>query len=679
MKSRRLVAALPLLFGAFAIAAPAAEPDARSEYEKLKASARRDANAQVDLALWCERNGLTPEKFKHLALALTADPGHAKARGLMGLMEVAGRWETPAQAAEARAKDEAIAKALAEYADRRARVKENDADGQTHLAAWCEQNGLADEARAHWSIATRLDPSRSTAWRKLGFRKQDGRWVLPEQVAARQAEAKAQADADRRWTPELKRIKSQLDRPSQRDQAQAALDAIADPRAARAIMAVFGDEDAPNQRLAIDALARLEGVAATQGLAQLAVFAEDPEVRRVAGESLRSRDPREAVAALIVSLRDPVRYEVVPVAEGREGTITIKGKRRNIVRSYRLTSSDPRTAQALAPGLQEMGQLRQSITDAQAAWEFMGLDATTQLGFDYTPLAAERRVENLRNSNFVRPGRVWVTMAQDPHARLAALEVTWNAVTRQIAANDASVANRQRADAQALESYNEAAGEMNGRVGVLLRDITGRSIGDEEPDAWRTWYAQELGGQYTPPPERQVTVPTFYQTVAAPTPPIFRIVAADCFAAGTAVHTADGVRPIESIRPGDRVLSQDTGTGSLAYRPVLAAHRTPDVATMRVTTDDETITTTTYHRFWVAGQGWKMARELEPGDALRGLQGTVKVRSIEPDTGRQTVYNFDVDGDRNLFVGQAGWLAHDFSLPSLVDRPFDATTAAASR
>jgi hypothetical protein len=164
---------------------------------------------------------------------------------------------------------------------------------------------------------------------------------------------------------------------------------------------------------------------------------------------------------------------------------------------------------------------------------------------------------------------------------------------------------------------------------------------------------QELGGQYVSSPERPVAVPTFYQTFAAPTPPVFGIVAAaDCFAAGTAVHAADGVRPIESIRPGDRLLSQDTDTGSLAYRPVLAVHRTPDVATMRVKTDDETITTTTYHRFWVAGQGWKMARELEPGDALRGLQGTVAVRSIEPDAGRQTVYNFDVDGDRNLFVGR---------------------------
>ena len=76
-----------------------------------------------------------------------------------------------------------------------------------------------------------------------------------------------------------------------------------------------------------------------------------------------------------------------------------------------------------------------------------------------------------------------------------------------------------------------------------------------------------------------------------------------CFAAGTLVQTMNGPRRIESLRTGDEVLSQGVSTARLAFQPVLAAHRNPPAATLRITAGGESIVATGIHRFWKAGTG----------------------------------------------------------------------------
>jgi hypothetical protein len=55
-----------------------------------------------------------------------------------------------------------------------------------------------------------------------------------------------------------------------------------------------------------------------------------------------------------------------------------------------------------------------------------------------------------------------------------------------------------------------------------------------------------------------------------------------CFGAGTPVLTRSGPQPIERVEVGDLVLSQDTVSGALSYRPVVAALHNPPAATLRV-------------------------------------------------------------------------------------------------
>ena len=84
----------------------------------------------------------------------------------------------------------------------------------------------------------------------------------------------------------------------------------------------------------------------------------------------------------------------------------------------------------------------------------------------------------------------------------------------------------------------------------------------------------------------------------------------------------------------------------------------------------DTIVSSPFHRFWKAGKGWVMARDLKPATALRTLDGLAKVESsrrdraarLQPGRGR----------GRRLLRGHAGALVHDNTLPDLRLAPFDA-------
>ena len=109
---------------------------------------------------------------------------------------------------------------------------------------------------------------------------------------------------------------------------------------------------------------------------------------------------------------------------------------------------------------------------------------------------------------------------------------------------------------------------------------------------------------------------------------------------------------------------------ALGYRPVVGVYHNPPNATFRIDLGNETIVATGIHRFWKAGQGWAMARELKPGDRLRTIGGIAMVKSVEPDK-VQPVFNLQIaDGD-SFFVGEQGVLAHDNSIVNPTDKPFD--------
>ncbi|KAJ3058068.1 hypothetical protein HK102_010710, partial [Quaeritorhiza haematococci] len=186
-----------LLLGAAVGLAGGVDQDAdRAAYEAARASAGRDADAQVRLALWCEARGMASEKTTHLTRAILLDPGHARARGLLGYVERDGRWLRPAEATKAVEESPEQQALLREYLDRRAKTRDR-ADDLYRLALWCEENGLEQPMIAHLQRVVQLDPRREGAWRRLGFEKVKGRWIDPGAEAAARPAREEQDRADR--------------------------------------------------------------------------------------------------------------------------------------------------------------------------------------------------------------------------------------------------------------------------------------------------------------------------------------------------------------------------------------------------------------------------------------------------------------------------------------------------
>ncbi len=584
-----ILACCGLLPAAPDVVGPAAAPD-RSIYEAERARAGRDAESNVRLALWCEARGLEAEKLRHLALAVLSDPAHATARGLLGLVSEGGRWASPEGVAARVQADAELATKRREYDARRAKTP-STADDHLKLAAWCEDQGLAAEAQAHYTNVARLDPSREVAWKKLGCRRFENRWLRPEQIEALKDDREAQVRADRRWVPTLEKLKDSLAKPAKRAEALAALDAVVDPRAVPAICRIFGQGDEKDQARAVRLLGQVDSHDASRGLSALTVYGSTAEVRRSAIETLRRRDLRGVLGGIIDLFAEPIKYAIKPSeGPGSHGVLLIEGEKANVARIY-------------------------------------------EPPFGMSAFARARGIDN---------------------------------VEERTAAANSLIAD----DARTLDARNEAIAGINARAQASLKGLTGLDRSADR-DSWLAWWTDRQGYAFKSSKSTGKAKPTIFQDVDNP------YNAYDCFGAGTPVRTIDGPRAIETIKMGDRVLTQDTATGLLSFQPAVAIYHSPPAETLRVGLGGEGIVVIGIHRFWKAGVGWTMARDLKVGDTIRHLGGVARVESIGPDR-TQPVFNLEVARNSSFFVGNVAALVHDNSIVRPIGRPFDATADLAS-
>jgi len=625
-----------------------------SVYEAAKNNAGRSADAHVRLALWCEEHGLTAERVKHLSLAILYDPTNALARGLMGLVAHQGKWGRPDVVSEQIRNDPARRSLIREYLERRSKTA-HQPDAQLKLAAWCDQNGLSDQALAHYNETIKLDPGRASAWRHLGYKKQGSRWVKPEEAALEKAEAEKQKQADKQWKPRLQRLRDSLESrdPSRRAKAQGELADVTDPRAVPMIWAVFVIHNEQSQLAAIQMLGQVDSPQATSALAVLAVFNTHPNVRGRAASTLARRDPRDYVGRLIGLIRKPFKYQVRPVnGPGTTGELFVEGERFNVRRRYEFL---PVTNQSV-------------------------LDRLNSLSVPFDPFSAQNLVLAAAGAGAATNGRALLNgVAGNPSTQFSGsvysllynVQAVWSQRNLQA---DLAIENLRQtninlqqaliADVQAVEAINTQISQINDLALPIIRSATGQDLG-VDPEAWKGWWTNQEGYAYqSNVPEYK---PTYTDIVSVQSP---GSQSCACFAAGTVVQTIEGPRTIESIEVGDRVLSQNSETGLLAFQPVVGVHHNKPTATLRVAIGDESIVATGIHRFWKAGKGWAMARDLKAGDRLRMIGGTAPVRSIESGQA-QPVFNLDVAGNRNYFVGTNGLLVHDFSFVQPVLEPFD--------
>ena len=278
-----------------------------------------------------------------------------------------------------------------------------------------------------------------------------------------------------------------------------------------------------------------------------------------------------------------------------------------------------------------------------------------------SPVTARSRVVN--GANDVRVERVLYTEGIDANF-LAYTAMRTDAGTASAGAGARNLAlfraNRvMQRDQRQLDEYNDEVASGNRRIFNVLETAT-EEVLPHAPTAWWDWW-HEYNDVYEPR-ETEVDFRILAYRDAAIDDPVYRsppIARSECFVAGTPVWTETGIRPIESIETGDRVLSQDQETGELAFKLVLQCSKRDPQPLVRMCVQGETVSSTKGHPYWVNGIGWRMARLVEPGDRLHGIDGSLEVEEVAMPAHREEVYNLVVDEFANYFVGTAGMLVHD--------------------
>jgi hypothetical protein len=666
----------------------------QAEYLSRKATAGLDAESQVRLALWCEEHGLAAERLEHLQAAIARDPGHALARGLLGEVEHGGKWLPPTEVKT----DTSDSASLDQYRTRRAKIDEFDeatqkqvdalkrdaeaaakkwedaadqrdkagdpegarqnryqatitrrtgmrkaetvqtrrahaqAMDRVRLGNWCEQNGLKADATVEYTLAVHLNPSLEDAWRHLGYIRHEGRWMPPDEAQAARDEARAQASATKQWEPLLKKWKGWLTTKVRRESAEENFAKVNDPRAIEAVRRVLITGSVDDQTAAVKILSAIERPASTRMLAYLAVFSAFDEIRQTAVATLKTRPSRDYAQDLVNLIHKPATYKYQPVlGPGSYGVLLVDTPRFELERSYE------------APV---------AITFSN---QFYGY-----VGYDHNGLPIAVRGAELRTINAeIARGRLDTAEQQVRSIEARTQKFILDANIKAAVAQETMMA-----DIREIERSNAQTTQINAWAADVLGETQSAPNFKDDEDSWQSWWYDQVGYRYTPP-EKVYISQQLTNDIAPP-----RLYS--CFVAGTPVTTLNGPRPIETIRPGERVLTQSTETGLLGFQPVLTVHRNPPSKTVRLTLDNgEEIVPSVYHRFWLAGKGWALARDLKRGDVLRGLSGRIKITKVTSDA-VVPVFNLDVARDHTYFVGKHEYLVHDNTLPPSRSRVFDA-------
>jgi pretoxin HINT domain-containing protein len=205
-----------------------------------------------------------------------------------------------------------------------------------------------------------------------------------------------------------------------------------------------------------------------------------------------------------------------------------------------------------------------------------------------------------------------------------------------------------------VSNANQATEALNSRIIPVLKETTEKNY--SVPTQWWKWWS-DSNEYYSDdhPVEYQYYSGTDNHYLGLPHDRVS--IDPSCFVKGTPVWTKTGQRPVESIEVGDLVLSQDVNSGELKYQPVVARTVRPPSEIVKISVDGEELRATRGHPFWVAGVGWRMAKELGDGAKLHGLT-SASIGSVATDD-KAEAYNLVVAEFGTYFVGQHGFLVHD--------------------
>jgi hypothetical protein len=584
-------------------------------------AAKAKAEQLVSAAVQAEVNGDVARSFALLHDALRADPENKVAHWQLGEIKINNQW-VAAEETQRRATADPL---QAEYRERRKQSGDSP-QGQSALARWCRKSNLKEEAQFHWANILTLDPKNEEALRALDLCWRKGRLVPRGQLAQKKDQLRQSKLATERWSSKIVKWR----RGVTGQDMNAHLAALAEIRTIKEAEAIPSLEDVTLGREAndprhsqecasiglafVDSLGKMQGQAATESLARHAVFAPDEKVRLSAIEKLKPRDRNDFVPMLVDALGMPIEA------------------------TYSLTTGPDGSVHYLR-------SLYREGRDSDWSWESRRAAVQRDLGESHVYL------DTYTGKAAVGPGESPVVIA----AKKANVATAYQ---KRYATNAAASESQ-------VQQANQSVETLNARVAQVLTATTGKDLGDSPKAWWDWWRSTNEYASYDHPVDQHYDSgvdqyyynrPAYSFVSSAPPPKV--AIGRSCFAKGTSVWTKIGLRPIESIEAGDLVLSQDVTTGELKYEPVIGRTVRPPSPIVKLSIDTEEVRATRGHLFWVSGTGWRMAKELEKGTMLHGLNGGSRIRSTESD-GEAVAYNLIVAEYNTYFVGEHGFLVHD--------------------
>ena len=168
-----------------------------------------------------------------------------------------------------------------------------------------------------------------------------------------------------------------------------------------------------------------------------------------------------------------------------------------------------------------------------------------------------------------------------------------------------------------------------------------------------------------------------------------------CFKEGTLVETEAGLKPIEKIEVGDRVLAYDEATGEQAYKAVKQLFRNETLkwctVSVAVAGIVESITSTPGHKYYLPentitreigekqehasytglSEKWVSACNLKSGDKVLlsdGEYGIIQSVKVETLSSPETTYNLEVEDFHTYYVGEYSVCVHNVGCNKEVEK-----------
>lgn len=211
-----------------------------------------------------------------------------------------------------------IARALAFYEKTRDAYP-TTVEGRLALADWCAKHRLADQERAHLTQVLELEPDHAAARARLGFVPVNDGWMSKHELELAAKQDRQDALDARRWDPKTAEWRKAIQRgtPAMKKTALERVRAVKDSAAALSLeRQVSTVDDEAAGKAVVDALALMEGDAATYSLVRHAMFHTSAVVRTDAAQALKTRPLESYVPQLLGVMYTPVELQTQEMQTG---------------------------------------------------------------------------------------------------------------------------------------------------------------------------------------------------------------------------------------------------------------------------------------------------------------------------------------------------------------------------